>query len=79
MRDDWCDGSRGSPQRAVGPLALARLARADTATQISGIAVMAVLFFTPHPLTHALLTLAYTAGTLFFVASFSYKLGEMSF
>ena len=52
---------------------------AVSATQISGIAVMAVLFFTPHPLTHALLTLAYTAGTLFFVASFSYKLGEMSF
>ena len=52
---------------------------AVSATQISGIAIMALLFLTPNPRAHALLTLAYTAGTLFFVASFSYTLGESSF
>lgn len=50
-----------------------------TATQFSGVAMMGVLFSTPHPRVHALLTLVYTAAALFMVASFSYKLGESSF
>jgi hypothetical protein len=52
---------------------------AVTAIQFSGVAMTGVLFLTPHPRTHALLTLVYTAATLFMVASFSYKLGESSF
>jgi hypothetical protein len=50
-----------------------------TAAQFSGAAMTGVLFLTPHPRTHALLTLVYTAATLFMVASFSYRLGESSF
>lgn len=47
--------------------------------QFAGVAMMGTLFMTDRPQIHAALTLAYAVANLFFVASFSYTLGESAF
>lgn len=50
-----------------------------SAVQFTGVAMTAVLIRTDSQPIHAALTLAYAIATLFFVASFSYTLGESAF
>jgi hypothetical protein len=50
-----------------------------SAVQFSAAATTVTLFTTARPPVHAVLTLVYAAATLFFVASFSYTLGDSVF
>jgi hypothetical protein len=50
-----------------------------TAVQFAGVAMATMLFATDRARVHAALTLAYAAATVFFVASFSYTLGDSAF
>ncbi|MFT5443828.1 MAG: hypothetical protein ACI8W3_002879 [Myxococcota bacterium] len=50
-----------------------------SAVQFAAVATTVVLFTTTRPLVHAALTLVYAIATLFFVASFSYTLGDSAF
>lgn len=50
-----------------------------SAVQFSAAATMVVLFTTARPSVHAALTIVHAVATLFFVASFSYTLGNSVF
>ncbi|MFK7896210.1 MAG: hypothetical protein AB8G23_10260 [Myxococcota bacterium] len=52
---------------------------AVTSVQLLGVASLVVLFFSENRRVHAALSSFYTLGAIFFVVSFSYRLGESVF